>query len=246
VPVRELGTHRLAIAICSARPVAQAPAGRSPMALPQTGSGQLSRAHLNGFAAARPGCARMRHGAYHARPADELARAARPRRRSGAADAQHRLRKRAPRTSPLIRDRLCACPSARVPAQAHQAGIGTASPAARPARADRLQMRPGSSGHHGDRGRTHPGHGAGSRPGPPTRGPCQQPSPAGRPDPTMRAGSHPVVTAVLRCCTRGPAFRIMCLTCGAMGIRTPDLLHASQWQPVHPRPSPQVTVPERP
>ncbi len=31
-----------------------------------------------------------------------------------------------------------------------------------------------------------------------------------------------------------------------MGIRTPDLLHAIQWQHVHPRPSPQVTVSGRP
>ena len=37
----------------------------------------------------------------------------------------------------------------------------------------------------------------------------------------------------------------MFLTCGgAMGIRTPDLLHAIQRQPVHSSPSPQVTVPE--
>jgi hypothetical protein len=33
---------------------------------------------------------------------------------------------------------------------------------------------------------------------------------------------------------------------GAMGIRTPDLLHAIPRQHVHPRPSVQVTVPERP
>ena len=30
-----------------------------------------------------------------------------------------------------------------------------------------------------------------------------------------------------------------------MGIRTPDLLHAISRQHVHPRPSPQVTVPTR-
>jgi uncharacterized protein (DUF1778 family) len=45
---------------------------------------------------------------------------------------------------------------------------------------------------------------------------------------------------------RGSGFRIMSLTCGAMGIRTPDLLHAIQRQPVHSSPSPQVTVPSRP
>ena len=31
-----------------------------------------------------------------------------------------------------------------------------------------------------------------------------------------------------------------------MGIRTPGLLHAMQWQHVHPRLYVQVTVPERP
>jgi hypothetical protein len=31
-----------------------------------------------------------------------------------------------------------------------------------------------------------------------------------------------------------------------MGIRTPDLLHAIQWQHVHRSTSVQVTVPERP
>ncbi len=179
VPVRELGAHRLPVAISGTRPAAQAPAGRSPMALPEAGSGQLPRVQLNGSAAARPGCARLRHGANHARPADELARAARPRRYGGAADAQHRLSKRAPRTSPLTRDRLCVCPSARVSAQAHQAGIGTASPAARPGRGliackyGKRQARirrtadagtpSGPNGHHGEGQRTHPGHGAASR-----------------------------------------------------------------------------------
>jgi hypothetical protein len=33
---------------------------------------------------------------------------------------------------------------------------------------------------------------------------------------------------------------------GAMGIRTPDLLHAMQWQHVHRSPSVQVTVSGRP
>jgi hypothetical protein len=43
----------------------------------------------------------------------------------------------------------------------------------------------------------------------------------------------------------GSGFRIMAVNCsGAMGIRTPDLLHAIQRQPVHSSPSPQVTVPE--
>jgi hypothetical protein len=40
--------------------------------------------------------------------------------------------------------------------------------------------------------------------------------------------------------------RILLLTCGAMGIRTPDLLHAIWRQHIHPRPSPQVTVSLRP
>jgi hypothetical protein len=46
---------------------------------------------------------------------------------------------------------------------------------------------------------------------------------------------------------RGSGFRIMDLNCGgAMGIRTPDLLHAIQRQPVHPCVSAQVTVLPRP
>ena len=43
---------------------------------------------------------------------------------------------------------------------------------------------------------------------------------------------------------RGSGFRITAVNCsGAMGIRTPDLLHAIQRQPVHRSPSAQVTVP---
>jgi hypothetical protein len=42
----------------------------------------------------------------------------------------------------------------------------------------------------------------------------------------------------------GSGFRIISFNCGgAMGIRTPDLLHAIQRQPVHRSPSAQVTVP---
>ncbi len=45
----------------------------------------------------------------------------------------------------------------------------------------------------------------------------------------------------------GQAFELWHLSWGgAMGIRTPDLLHAIQLQRVHPRPSPQVTVSGRP
>ena len=45
----------------------------------------------------------------------------------------------------------------------------------------------------------------------------------------------------------GSGFRIMLLTWGgAMGIRTPDLLHAMQWQHVHSSASVQVTVSGRP
>ena len=42
-----------------------------------------------------------------------------------------------------------------------------------------------------------------------------------------------------------PAVRIMFLTSGAKGTRTPDPLLANNRQHVHPRPSPQVTIPER-
>jgi hypothetical protein len=43
----------------------------------------------------------------------------------------------------------------------------------------------------------------------------------------------------------GPLVRISLLTCGVKGTRTPDLLLANNRQHVHPRPSPQVTVPGR-
>jgi hypothetical protein len=66
------------------------------------------------------------------------------------------------------------------------------------------------------------------------------------PDPDRRAASLASTVAVLCCCTRCPGFRIMSLTNGAMGIRTPDLLHAIQRQPGHPRVSAQVTVLPRP
>jgi hypothetical protein len=62
----------------------------------------------------------------------------------------------------------------------------------------------------------------------------------------LRASARAVAAAVLCCCTPGPAFRISLLTCGATGIRTPDLLHAIQRQPVHPRVPVQVAVLPRP
>ena len=47
--------------------------------------------------------------------------------------------------------------------------------------------------------------------------------------------------------TVGSGFRIMLLNWGGvMGIRTPDLLHAMQWQHVHRSPSVQVAVSGRP
>src|ERR1035441_4499878 len=63
------------------------------------------------------------------------------------------------------------------------------------------------------------------------------------PYPNGRAPARAIAVAVLSCCTRCPGFRISLLTSGAMGIRTPDLLHAIQRQPVHRSPSAQVTVP---
>ncbi len=59
-------------------------------------------------------------------------------------------------------------------------------------------------------------------------------------------GSLTAPTAVLCCCTLDSNIRIMLLTCGAKGTRTPDPLLANNRQHVHPRPSPQVSVPERP
>ena len=76
---------------------------------------------------------------------------------------------------------------------------------------------------------------------------CRRPQPSARSKPASNAcaASHAVPVAVLCCCTHGPAVRIMSLTCGAKGTRTPDPLLANNRQHVHPRPSPQVTVPER-
>jgi hypothetical protein len=66
-----------------------------------------------------------------------------------------------------------------------------------------------------------------------------------KPCSNMRAASHAIPVAALCCCTPAPAVRIMSLTSGAKGTRTPDPLLANNRQHVHPRPSPQVTVPER-
>jgi hypothetical protein len=56
------------------------------------------------------------------------------------------------------------------------------------------------------------------------------------------AESHAVPVAVLSCCTIAPTVRIMLLTCGAKGTRTPDPLLANNRQHVHPRLPPQVSV----
>jgi hypothetical protein len=40
-------------------------------------------------------------------------------------------------------------------------------------------------------------------------------------------------------------FRFIAMNCGAMGIRTPDLLHAISGQDIHCSPFSQVTVPQR-
>ena len=67
-----------------------------------------------------------------------------------------------------------------------------------------------------------------------------------KPNSNACAASHAVPVAVLCCCTLGPAVRIMFLTSGAKGTRTPDPLLANNRQTVHPRPYPQVTVLPRP
>jgi hypothetical protein len=60
----------------------------------------------------------------------------------------------------------------------------------------------------------------------------QQHQPRKMPCPNRRAVPRAITIAVLSCCTRCPVFRIMSLTSGAMGIRTPDLLHAMHRRPV--------------
>ncbi len=71
------------------------------------------------------------------------------------------------------------------------------------------------------------------------------PAPGDASTPNWCAAPHATAVAVLCCCTRGSGFRIMSLTCGAKGTRTPGLLHAISRQHVHPCLSPQVTVPQR-
>jgi hypothetical protein len=71
-----------------------------------------------------------------------------------------------------------------------------------------------------------------------------QPPARGKPGSSASAAPHVVAVAVLCCCTIGPAVRIRLLTCGDKRTRTPNPLLANNWQHVHPRPSPQVTVPE--
>jgi hypothetical protein len=75
---------------------------------------------------------------------------------------------------------------------------------------------------------------------------CVPPTVRPKPRSNKRAASHAVPVAVLCCCTVGPAVRIMFLTSGAKGTRTPDPLLANSRQHVHTRPSPQVIVPQRP
>jgi hypothetical protein len=84
---------------------------------------------------------------------------------------------------------------------------------------------------------------------PPAGIPRQHTCWAGVPDPNVCTVPHATSVAVLCCCTCpinwGSAFRIMSLTCGAKGTRTPGLLHAISRQHVHRCLSPQVTVPQR-
>jgi hypothetical protein len=77
---------------------------------------------------------------------------------------------------------------------------------------------------------------------------CRRPQPPARSKPGSNAcaASPPVPVAVLCCCTLSPAVRIMSLTCGAKGTRTPDPLLANHRQAVHPSAQPQVKVRARP
>jgi hypothetical protein len=112
--------------------------------------------------------------------------------------------------------------------------------------APRTRTPSGPCGHQGDRRRTHPGHGAGSRAG----------SANPRPVPAATAPRESLTRRCVRALVRSPLLYFaavprprvfeLCLTCGAIGIRTPDLLHGIQRQPVHPRVSAQVTVLPRP
>jgi hypothetical protein len=58
-----------------------------------------------------------------------------------------------------------------------------------------------------------------------------QPPGGAKPHSNACAASHAVPVAVLCCCTAAPAVRIMSLTCGAKGTRTPDPLLQSRADP---------------
>ena len=75
---------------------------------------------------------------------------------------------------------------------------------------------------------------------PQSRRSCQQPPPDIRTSKHLKADIRALTAAVLSCCTRSSGFRIISLTCGAMGIRTPDLLHAMEPTSVHDSPPPFV------
>ena len=131
------------------RPVAEAPAERSPLAPLRAGSVQLRAPHLNGFVAARWATAGCATAQTTRSLLTNYARAARP-------PAPWRCGRRPAQTAqariahePVDTSRLCACPSARVCAQAHHGGIadrhGQPQPHAQ-ARADRLQIRQQSPG----------------------------------------------------------------------------------------------------
>ena len=175
-PFAKLGTHRLAVAISGTGPVAEAPAARSPMTLPDPDRPSI-RAPISTALQRRAG---LRPGANHARLADELGRV---RRGGGAVGARHRRRRRASRTSPHTRPALRPAVSARFRSSAPRRHRRSARPAANrtPSRGltvckgGKSQARirrtadartpSGPSGHQGEGRRTHPGHGAGSGPG---------------------------------------------------------------------------------
>ena len=55
---------------------------------------------------------------------------------------------------------------------------------------------------------------------------CVPPAARAKPHSNACAAANATPIAVLCCCTLGPAVRIMSLTCGAKGTRTPDPLLA--------------------
>jgi hypothetical protein len=238
--VREQDSHSLAVAIQITGAVTGAPCRVPAHSACRTGSAQLRaparREGCNGASAAPA----ARFGAKPApgRLGRRGRRAQRRRRSAGRKQVPRRRKGEEP-----VRVRLCACsrfpgPMALAPRISPASRRPPAQPGLTICKCDKSQSRnrraaevstpPGPCGHTTEDGGFFlvSGLKLPSRGNPP-------PTPAatawaGRPDPNVCAGPQGGAAAVLCCCTRDQAVRILLLTCGAKGTRTPDPLLAKQ------------------